>query len=248
MSIRKSKFLSLVLRHKPEVIGLTLDKNGWANVDELLRCLKTKHSDFTLAVLESIVASDEKKRYAFNHDRSKIRASQGHSINVDLGLSPKSPPPILYHGTAWDNIDSIMEKGLIKGRRDHVHLSQDDKTAIQVGKRHEKKSTKPAVLFIDAKKMSEDGHVFYFSENGVWLTDHVLPKYISVWGVLVEDIEIDSICKCDCHVKGQHVFHFAPCCLYSQTEYINPDGSIDLEAYARIVAFFEEGNYEGKEQ
>ncbi len=166
-----SKFLSLVLRHKPETIGITLDKNGWADVSELLDKM---NDDITLEILEEIVKTNDKKRFAFNDDKTKIRASQGHSIGIDLNISSKIPPDILYHGTAEKFLESIKNSGLNRGSRTHVHLSTDYDTAINVGKRH----GKPIVLKIVAKKMNLDGYKFYLSENKVWLTKEVAKEYI----------------------------------------------------------------------
>ncbi len=170
----QSKFLSLILRHKPETIGLTLDANGWADTTELLEKLSASGNAITFDELKTIVDENAKKRFTFNDDFSKIRASQGHSIEVDLKLEPQIPPTILYHGTAIKNIDSIKAQGIIKGSRQHVHLSADRETALKVGSRH----GKPIVLEIDTTKMQADGCVFYLSANHVWLTDFVAPQYI----------------------------------------------------------------------
>jgi putative RNA 2'-phosphotransferase len=169
-----SKFLSLILRHKPETIGLSLDENGWAGVDELLQKLGTHGQPLSLTELREIVANDEKSRYSFSPDLQKIRANQGHSISVDLELKEKIPPVILYHGTASRNIDSIKEKGLVKGSRNHVHLSVDTQTALKVGMRY----GKPVILTIKALEMYQAGFKFYISENGVWLTDTVPQHFI----------------------------------------------------------------------
>lgn len=166
----KSKFLSLVLRHKPEQIGLVLDSNGWANVDELL-----EKTQIDFETLQKIVDTNDKKRFAFNEDKSKIRASQGHSIqSLDLQLEEKEPPEFLYHGTALRFLESITVQGLTKQSRQHVHLSKDEETALKVGQRH----GRPVVLKILSKKMFDDGHKFYLSENNVWLTDHIPTKYL----------------------------------------------------------------------
>lgn len=170
-----SKFLSLILRHQPETINLTLDVNGWANVDELReKCSKHK-IDFTLEELDEVVETNDKKRFIFNEDKTKIRANQGHSIDIDLALKPQQPPEFLYHGTAQINVNSILEKGIEKRNRQHVHLSIDKDTATKVGMRH----GKPIILTIRTGKMFEDGILFYLSENRVWLTDFVDAKYIS---------------------------------------------------------------------
>lgn len=166
----KSKFLSLVLRHKPEEIGLSLNSEGWADVAELV-----EKSDLSLGDLREIVATDNKQRYSFNADETKIRANQGHSISVDLGLKPQVPPDILYHGTSDRFLVSIGQKGLTKQSRQHVHLSKDETTAKTVGTRH---GGKLSVLTIDSKQMQADGLQFFLSENEVWLTDNVPTKYI----------------------------------------------------------------------
>ncbi|MGV4414764.1 RNA 2'-phosphotransferase [Chryseobacterium sp. T1] len=170
-----SKFLSLILRHQPETIDLTLDENGWANVDELKAKCSKHNVDFTVEELNEIVETNDKKRFIFNEDKSKIRANQGHSIAVDLALKPQQPPEFLYHGTAQNNVESILKKGIEKRNRQHVHLSQDKETATKVGMRH----GKPIILIIQTGKMFEDGIMFYLSENNVWLTDFVEAKYVS---------------------------------------------------------------------
>jgi putative RNA 2'-phosphotransferase len=171
-----SKFISLVLRHKPEVINLNLDENGWTDVDELItKSKRDPHQGFTFEELEEIVETNDKKRFIFNEDKTRIRANQGHSIDIDLALKPQQPPEFLYHGTAQSNIDSILEKGIEKRNRQHVHLSQDKETATKVGMRH----GKPVILTIKTMEMFEEGIEFYLSENNVWLTDFVDAKYIS---------------------------------------------------------------------
>ncbi|HVG39972.1 MAG TPA: RNA 2'-phosphotransferase [Chitinophagaceae bacterium] len=171
--ITKSKFLSLVLRHKPQTIGLTVDANGWADTEELLQKLSTHKHSLSFEELKQLVAANDKKRFAFSPDFSKIRANQGHSLSVDLGLKVQTPPDVLYHGTAENNVDAILKEGLIKGKRHHVHLSIDPHIAKAVGSRY----GKPVVITINAKQMHADGHRFYKSENDVWLTDIVLPQY-----------------------------------------------------------------------
>lgn len=170
-----SKFLSLILRHQPESIGLKLDENGWADVEELRTKSAKKRMYFTLEELDEVVETNNKKRFAFNDDKTKIRASQGHSIDIDLALETLQPPEFLYHGTAETNISSILEKGIEKRNRQHVHLSADKETATKVGMRH----GKPIILTIRTGKMHEDGLFFYQSANGVWLTEFVDSKYIS---------------------------------------------------------------------
>lgn len=172
---RIGKFLSLVLRHDPSKIGIELDENGWANVQELIGKCKKHRCNFSLEELEEIVETNDKQRYSFNEKRNKIRANQGHSIDIDLALSPSDPPDFLYHGTATRFLSSIMEQGIIKGSRQHVHLSKDKETAEKVGSRH----GKVIVLTIMTGKMHEDGILFYQSDNGVWLTDYIDVKYIS---------------------------------------------------------------------
>jgi putative RNA 2'-phosphotransferase len=174
--IRISKFLSLILRHNPGKIGLTLDANGWADVNELLQKANRTGFRFDRQTLEKVVAENDKKRFAFSPDGTKIRASQGHSIHVDLQLEPVSPPEVLYHGTAERFKDSILKKGLHPGNRQHVHLSKDIDTAIKVGSRH----GKPIVLIVDTRMMEKDGLVFHLSDNGVWLTENVPVKYLGI--------------------------------------------------------------------
>lgn len=170
-----SKLLSYVLRHHPELIDLTLDKQGWANVEELITKSINDTQGFTFEELDEIVETNDKKRFIFNEDKTKVRANQGHSIGIDLALKPQQPPEFLYHGTAQNNVGSILEKGIEKRSRQHVHLSLDKETATKVGMRH----GKPIILTIRTGKMFEDGILFYLSENGVWLTDFVDAQYIS---------------------------------------------------------------------
>lgn len=170
-----SKFLSYVLRHHPESIGLTLDPNGgWVDVDKLIQSSGNRGVPLTMDTLMTVVKTNNKKRFEFNSDRTKIRASQGHSVGVDLGYSPSQPPSKLYHGTAKQNLDSIRATGINKGTRQHTHLSSDIQTAMKVGSRW----GDPVALEIDAEKMAADGYTFFISTNGVWLTDHVPPEYI----------------------------------------------------------------------
>jgi len=174
--IKIGKYMCLILRHKPEIIGIELDKNGWANIDELINGVKKKYPDFNREGLEYIVKTDNKQRYSLSDDKSKIRARQGHSIDVDVELNELTPPELLYHGTAERFLESIMKEGLVPKSRLYVHLSKDVETAEKVGKRH----GKPAVLKIETGKMAEDGFKFYLSENGVWLTKAVPPKYFGL--------------------------------------------------------------------
>ena len=169
-----SKFLSLVLRHKPEEIGINLDPAGWVVVSDLLDACKRHGFQITFEELETVVATSDKKRFAFNEDKAMIRANQGHSVEVELGYQPQEPPDILYHGTAERFLSSIREKGLVKGSRHHVHMSKDVETAKKVGQRH----GKPVVLKIKSKLMHQSGAIFYLSDNGVWLTEQVLPEYL----------------------------------------------------------------------
>lgn len=173
--IKTSKFLSLVLRHEPERIGLVLDTQGWASVEELLFRANEHGVSLSRDVLDEIVATNEKRRFALSADGLRIRASQGHSIEVDLALAPQTPPNLLFHGTAGRFLDSIRRDGLLKMSRQHVHLSADEATAIQVGQRH----GKPVVLQIDAARMAANGIIFYLSANQVWLVDAVPPPYLT---------------------------------------------------------------------
>ena len=159
-----SKFISLILRHKPEEIGITLDEHGWANVDELIDGI-ARTQPFTMEMLEEIVATDAKNRYSFNEDKTLIRANQGHSIPVDVELQEKDPPTVLYHGTGEKYVESIKVQGLLPKSRLYVHLSPDYETAVKVGQRH----GKPRVFSVDSGKMSADGFQFFLSVNGVWL-------------------------------------------------------------------------------
>ncbi len=168
-----SKYISLILRHKPEVIGIQLDEHGWADVSELIKGI-SKTRPFDMADLERIVAEDEKGRYSFNEDKTLIRANQGHSIPVDVELEKKVPPEYLFHGTGEKSLESIKEQGLLPMSRLYVHLSPDYDTAVKVGKRH----GKPFVFKVAAEEMNDDGYDFYLSVNGVWLTKTVPNKYL----------------------------------------------------------------------
>jgi putative RNA 2'-phosphotransferase len=172
--VKTSKFLSLVLRHRPEVIGINLDAHGWVDVNELIDKSNANGREMNFELLQAIVKNNNKKRFAFNEDLTKIRASQGHSVEIELGYLPCNPPNILYHGTATRFIDSILKNGLIKGNRHHVHLSKDKETASNVGRRH----GKLVILEVDAKSMHEKGCHFYVSENSVWLTENVPSEYL----------------------------------------------------------------------
>ena len=174
---KTSKFLSLILRHKPESIGLQLDAAGWADVAMLIENARKAGVHLTSGKIAAIVATSNKQRFALSDDGSRIRANQGHSVTVDLGLPQKEPPELLYHGTAHRNLSSIRGKGIVSMNRTLVHLSNNLDTAIAVGKRH----GQPVVLTIQAGKMHRDGFLFYLSENGVWLTISVPMEYISAW-------------------------------------------------------------------
>ena len=170
-----SKFISLILRHRPDVVGITLDDHGWANVDELIDGVKKTH-ELDRTTLEKIVYEDEKQRYSFSDDRKLIRANQGHSIPVDVELKEITPPEILYHGTGIKYKESIDDKGLVAKSRLYVHLSGDVETAKKVGKRH----GKPIIYIVNAAAMSSDGYQFFQSLNGVWLTREVPRKYLEL--------------------------------------------------------------------
>lgn len=168
-----SKFLSYILRHKPDAIDLTLDKNGWAEISQLIFCAKKHNKQLTLELILDVVKQNDKQRFSLSPDNKKIRANQGHSIPIELELESRIPPEYLYHGTAQRFLDSITQNGIHASSRHHVHLSASYDTAINVGKRY----GKPVVLKIFSKKMHDAGCVFYCSENGVWLTDFVAPSY-----------------------------------------------------------------------
>lgn len=171
--LRTSCFLCLVLRHKPQAAGITLDSRGWANVDELLQGVSKTHP-LTMEQLEEIVRTDDKQRYSFNGDKTKIRANQGHSVPVDVELVECEPPELLYHGTGEKYLESIMQNGLVAKSRLHVHLTDDLETAKSVGLRH----GTPVVFTVLSGQMHRNGVRFFRSENGVWLTDRVFPAYL----------------------------------------------------------------------
>jgi putative RNA 2'-phosphotransferase len=170
-----SKYISLILRHKPEEIGIALDEHGWANVDELIKGVSENYPGFCIDILKEIVRTDEKQRYSFNEDYTLIRANQGHSIPVDVELEECEPPEYLYHGTGEKYVESIDSDGLISKSRLYVHLSDNIDTAISVGKRH----GKSVIYLVDSGKMCRQGFVFYRSANGVWLTKHVPAEYLT---------------------------------------------------------------------
>jgi len=174
--IKISKFLSYILRHKPEAIGLELDKNGWVSIERLVRCANSSGQNLSHEVIEAVVQTNEKKRFAVSDDGLMIRANQGHSVDIDLELKPKLPPKYLYHGTATRFLDSILSFGLKPRERQHVHLSSDIETAVRVGQRH----GKSVIVLIRAGKMNADGYPFFLSANGVWLTEKVPLKYLEI--------------------------------------------------------------------
>lgn len=171
-----SKSMSFVLRHRPDTIGIELQEGGWVRVDELLTAFEVAGKPFSFEVLEQVVADNDKQRFEFSSDRLRIRARQGHSVEVDLGYTACTPPEVLYHGTATRNLDSIFAQGLVKGNRHHVHMSTNIDTMVQVAMRH----GKPVVLTIDAARMHADGFEFFVTDNHVWLTDHVPPEFIAL--------------------------------------------------------------------
>ncbi|WP_031484756.1 RNA 2'-phosphotransferase [Streptomyces bicolor] len=171
-TVKVSKYLSKHLRHQPERIGLILDEGGWVEIDTLIAAAAAHGFRFSREELDHVVAANDKKRFAIEGNR--IRASQGHSIDVDLGLSPATPPPYLYHGTVAPHLDAIRSEGLRPMNRHDVHLSADRETATRVGARR----GRPVVLRVDAGAMHRDGHVFHVSANGVWLTKAVPPEYL----------------------------------------------------------------------
>ncbi|MGW8326861.1 RNA 2'-phosphotransferase [Streptomyces sp. NPDC055897] len=171
-AVKVSKYLSKHLRHQPERIGLALDPNGWVDIDVLLHAAAGHHFPITRAELDHVVATNDKRRFAVEGGR--IRASQGHTVAVDLGLPPAEPPAYLYHGTVARTMDAIRAEGLRPMDRHHVHLSPDRETAARVGARR----GRPVVLSVDAGAMHRAGHVFHVSANGVWLTRSVPPEYL----------------------------------------------------------------------
>jgi putative RNA 2'-phosphotransferase len=173
--VRASKFLSLVLRHDPGQIGITLDDAGWVDVGALLDAANRSGFALDRPTLDRVVAENDKRRFAVSEDGTRIRASQGHSVAVELGLAPQAPPEILFHGTAIRNVEAIRRGGLVPGRRTHVHLSRDEETAISVGRRH----GAPVVLRVAAGEMHRAGHELVVSENGVWLARAVPVEFIA---------------------------------------------------------------------
>jgi putative RNA 2'-phosphotransferase len=174
-AVRISKFMALVLRHDPASVGLTLDPEGWADVDELLAAAAGGGLPISRAELDEIVLTNPKQRFTLDADGNRIRANQGHSLDVDLGLAPREPPARLYHGTHRAVVPAILADGLRPMARRQVHLSEEPETAVAVGARH----GPPVVLVVDSRGMHADGHHFFRSSNGVWLTDHVPATYLS---------------------------------------------------------------------
>lgn len=171
---KESRFLSRVLRHEPELIGMALGRGGWVQVDDLLRRMKRAGHPLTADALSQIVAENDKQRFTLSEDGHRIRAAQGHSVTVDLELEAMEPPATLFHGTARANLDAIFANGLNPGRRQHVHLSPDEETATKVGTRH----GRPVVLRVNTAAMYADGLTFWKADNGVWLTESVPPEYL----------------------------------------------------------------------
>jgi len=174
-----SKFLSLILRHRPQVVGITLENDGWVAVDALLEALEKQKRGISLSDIQRVVAENDKQRFAFSEDGLRIRANQGHSVKVELNYPVAQPPEKLFHGTATKFLNTILRDGLRKMKRHHVHLSASVETASKVGVRH----GELVLLQVESGKMSLDGHVFYCSANGVWLVDHVPPQYLSLQNV-----------------------------------------------------------------
>lgn len=172
---KKSKFLSYILRHQPEAIGITLDSNGWIDINTLITQAGQNGESLTKELIKEVVESSDKKRFTISEDGTKIRAAQGHSIQqVKINHTEVTPPEFLYHGTATCFIDSIKEQGIVSGLRHHVHLSADKQAAIEIGKRH----GKPFVIKINALLMHQQGFIFYLADNGVWLTPKVPTQFL----------------------------------------------------------------------
>ena len=174
--VSTGKFLSKILRHKPEIIGITLDEHGWADVEELISGVQKTKPEFSREILEEIVRTNNKQRYSFNEDHTKIRANQGHSLSVDVELKEAVPPEVLYHGTGNKSVASIEKEGLLPMGRLYVHLSKDVDTARKVGSRH----GKPVIFIVKAGQMQREGYGFYLSENEVWLTKTVPTRYLEI--------------------------------------------------------------------
>lgn len=175
--VKISKYLSKHLRHTPERLGLTLALGGWVSVDELLSACAAHQFSLTRAELEEVVASSDKQRFSFDETKTRIRANQGHSIEVNLQLEPRIPPDVLYHGTGEKSVSAILQSGLLKMSRHHVHLSQDMETARKVGMRH----GRPTIFVVDTVAMHQAEFSFYCSDNEVWLVDRVPPQYLTIF-------------------------------------------------------------------
>ncbi|MBD2628273.1 RNA 2'-phosphotransferase [Trichormus variabilis] len=175
--VKISKFLSKYLRHQPEEIGIKLVPGGWVSVDELLTACAKNKFPITRQELQEVVATNDKQRFSFDSTHTFIRANQGHSIEIDLQLEPAVPPDVLYHGTGQKSVESIMQSGICKMSRHHVHLSPDISTAKIVGARH----GKPVIFTVNAGVMYQSGYIFYCSDNGVWLVDHVPLEYLQLF-------------------------------------------------------------------
>ncbi|PSJ36655.1 RNA 2'-phosphotransferase [Allosphingosinicella deserti] len=177
MTKQISKFLSLLLRHQPERAGLTLDPQGWVPTGAVVAALRSRFGTFSREDLERLVAGSDKQRFAFDESGERIRANQGHSVSVDLGLDAAAPPTILFHGTSRRFLGSILEQGLIKSRRQYVHLSHHVETAEKVARR---RAGETVILEIASRRMAAEGYVFFRSANGVWLTDSVPPCFLAI--------------------------------------------------------------------
>ncbi len=173
---KTSKMISLILRHNPGYINTSLDENGWLPVDELIIGIRSKGINIDRKILKEIVETNNKKRFTFSDDMMRIRANQGHSLEVDVELKEVEPPEYLFHGTVDRFMQSIRKDGLLKMNRQHVHLSKDRETAVNVGSRR----GKPVILTVRTGEMYRDGFSFFLSENGVWLTEHIQPKYLEL--------------------------------------------------------------------
>jgi putative RNA 2'-phosphotransferase len=172
--VKISKYLSKHLRHQPERLGLTLGTGGWVEVEQLLASCAAHQFVVSRDELNEVVATNDKRRFAFDETGTRIRANQGHSVDVDLKLEPSNPPDVLYHGTGRQHVDSILRTGLVKMARHHVHLTADFETAVKVGARH----GSPEVFVVETAALVRDGHTFYRSANGVWLVDAVPASYL----------------------------------------------------------------------
>lgn len=173
--VKISKYLSKHLRHTPDRLGLSLATGGWVTVDELLSACAAHQFPLTRAELEEVVAKSDKQRFSFDETKTRIRANQGHSVEIDLQLEPQTPPDVLYHGTGEKSVSAIQQFGLLKMSRHHVHLSTDVETAKKIGMRH----GRPVIFAVNAVAMYQVGFIFYCSDNGVWLVDEVPPQYLT---------------------------------------------------------------------